>query len=94
MANSFQGALGTITSELEKFNEEPEAVVKEEKTHKEPNYKRLAEKALVVKHLKEKKKELSEKEKAFVTQVESIVLSDDARAHVKEAITELLKESK
>ena len=86
----FSDTLERINTELDKF--ENEEVKEEKKQPKSVNYKDLAEKAIVVKHLKEKK-ELSVKEKNFIAQVETIELSDEDRVKVKEQVDALLKES-
>ena len=57
------------------------------------DYRKLAEQALIVKHLKHKK-EMSEKEKSFVTKVEAIELTEDERTKVTEEITKLMDERK
>jgi hypothetical protein len=64
-----------------------------ESTPAEKDYKDLAEKALIVKHLK-KKGELSEKEKEFISSVESIELTEEDRGKVNEEMDKILKGQK
>jgi hypothetical protein len=88
----FSDVLNKINFELDKFDvvEEKEAPVRTARKIVEKNYTELAEKAVLVAKLKEKK-ELSEKEKTFIAAVEAIVLTDQERMKVRESITKLFK---
>lgn len=98
----FAKVLEMINQELDKTEDtietKPELSSAKESTEIEPkdtpedlDCLKLAEQAILVRHLKGKS-ELTEKEKQFIVQVESIELTDEAREQVKKEVFNMLGE--